>query len=113
VGATIGEKDERKSYMRMALATDAVSGFAFQPELGLPEDSTGRLLVRALVGAMREWKCIPTEVRVKRKDIKILLGPLSERLGFEVRVTKSLPMLKSMLDHFLATIGAPGEYSSF
>jgi hypothetical protein len=111
-GAMIGEKDERKSYMRMAMVTDAASGFAFQPELGLPDDSTGRLLVRALLGAMRDGRCIPTEVRVNRKEIKILLGPLSARLGFEVRIAKSLPMIISFRDHFLETVGVPGEFST-
>ena len=111
-GAMIGKKDERKSYMRMVMVVDAASGFAFQPELGMLDDSTGRLLVRALLGAMRDGRCIPTEVRVNRKEIKILLGPLSAKLGFDVRVAKSLPMLINLRDHFLATVGVPGEFST-
>lgn len=110
--AMIGEKNERKACMRMAMVSDAGSGFAFQPALGKPEDSTGQLLVLALLGAMREGRCLPSEVRVRQKEFKVLLGTLSERLGFDLRVTKSLPALDHLKDHFLAMIGDPGEFSA-
>jgi hypothetical protein len=111
-GAMIGEKNERKACMRMAMVSDAGSGFAFQPQLGKPEESTGQLLVRALLGAMRDGRCVPSEVRVRQKEFKVLLSTLSERLGFDVRVTKLLPALDHLKDHFLAMIGDPGEFSA-
>jgi hypothetical protein len=110
-GAIIGEKDERKACLRIAIVSDADSGFALQPELGKPGDSTGQLLVRALLGAMRVGRCVPSEVRVRQKEFKILLSTLSQRLGFDVRVTKSLPALDELKDHFLAMVGDPGEFS--
>jgi hypothetical protein len=96
----------------MAIVSDARSGFAFLPELGKLEDSTGQLLVRALLGAIRDGRCVPREVRVRQKEFKILLSTLSERLGFDVRVTKSLPALDHLKDHFLSMIGDTGEFSS-
>ena len=111
-GATIGGKNERKACLRMAMVTDARSGFAFQPELGKPEDSTGQLLVRVLLSAMRAGQRVPREVRVRQKDFEIYLSTLSERLRFDVRVMKSLPALDTLKDHFLAMIGDPGEFSA-
>jgi hypothetical protein len=99
--------------MRIAMVSDADSGFAFQPELGKPEESTGELLVRALLGAMRDGRCVPREVRVRQKDFKILLSTLSKRLDIDVRLTKSLPALDALKDDFLAMIGDAGEFSDW
>jgi hypothetical protein len=110
-GAMVGEKNERKACIRFVLVTDADSGFAFQPVLGQPGDSTGRLLVQALLGAIRDGRCIPREIRVPQKEFKILLDMLSKRLKCDVRVTKSLPALDQLKGHFLAMIGDPGEFS--
>jgi hypothetical protein len=107
----VGEKNERKACIRFVLVTDADSGFAFQPVLGQPGDSTGQLLVQALLGAIRDGRCIPREIRVPQKEFKILLDMLSKRLKCDVRVTKSLPALDQLKGHFLAMIGDPGEFS--
>jgi hypothetical protein len=112
-GAKIGEQNERKACLRIAMVSDGDSGFAFLPELGKPEDSTGQLLARALLGAMRDGRFVPSEVRVRHKEFKILLSALSERIGFGVRVTKSLPALDHLKDHFLAMVGDPGEISDW
>jgi hypothetical protein len=112
-GAMIGEQNERKACLRMAMVSDADSGFAFQPEFGEPEDCTGQLLMRALLGAMRNGRFVPTEVRVRHKELKILLSTLSERIGFDVRVAKSLPALDQLKDHFFAMVGDPGEISDW
>jgi hypothetical protein len=88
----------------VALVSDAHSFLAFQPVLGKPEDRLGQLLVQALLGAMRDGRRVPTEVRVRLKEYKIVLSALSERLGFDVRVTKSLPALDRLKAHFLAMI---------
>jgi hypothetical protein len=109
--AMVGEKNERKACIRFALVTDADSGFAFQPVLGKPGDSTGQLLVQAVLGAIRDGRCVPREIRVRPKEFKILLDTLSESLECDVRVTKSLPALDQLKDHFFAMIGDPGEFS--
>lgn len=110
-GAMVGEKNERKACVRIAMVSDADTGIAFQPELGQPEESTGQILARALLRAIRDGRCLPCEVRVRKKEFKILLSALSERLGFDVRVTKRLQTLDDMKDPFLAMIGDPGEFS--
>jgi hypothetical protein len=56
---------------------------------------------------------VPSEVRVRHKEFKILLSALSEKIGFGVRVTKSLPALDHLKDHFLAMVGDPGEISDW
>jgi len=109
--AVIGEENERKACVRMAMVSDASSGLAIRPELGKPEDSTGQLLAQALLGAMRDTRCVPVEVRVRQKESKILLSKLSERLGFDVRVTKSLPALDDFKEHLLAMMEGSGEFS--
>jgi hypothetical protein len=108
--AVIGKDHERKACLRMAMTSDAHSGFAFQPALGTPEDSTGQLLVQALLSAIHGARLVPAEVRVRQKDFKILLSALSERLGFEVRVTKSLPAVDELMDHFLRMVEGTGEF---
>jgi len=110
-GAMVGEKNERKACIRFVLVSDADSGLALQPVLGKPEESTGQLLMQALLGAIRDGPCVPREVRVRQKEFKILLSTLSERLEFDVRVTKSLPALDQLKSHFLTMIGDPGEFS--
>ena len=109
--AMVGEKNERKACIRCVLVTDADSGFAFQPVLGKPGDSTGQLLVQALLGAIRDGRCVPREIRVPQREFKIILSTLSERLKCDVRVTKSLPALEQLKEHFLSMIGDPGEFS--
>jgi hypothetical protein len=108
-GMRIGEKNERGACLHLAMVADGESGIAYQPELGRPGDPAGRLLVRALLGAMRAARRVPREVRVQRKEFKILLSALSERLGIVVRVTKSTPALNQLKRHFLRTIGEPAE----
>jgi hypothetical protein len=107
----VGEKNERKACMRFALVSDADSGFAFQPVLGKAEESTGQLLIQALLGAIRDGSCVPSEIRVRQREFKILLSRLSEKLECDVRVMKSLPALDLLKDHFLAMLGDPGEFS--
>ncbi len=108
--AKIGDKNERPACVHMAIVNDADSGYAFKPELGKPEEPIGELLVRALLGAMRDGRCVPEEVRVRQKDFQVLLSTLSERLGFVVRVMKSLPALDCLKNSLLAMMGEPGEF---
>jgi len=62
---------------------------------------------------MRDGRLVPSEGRVRDKEFKILLSALSEKIGFGVRVTNSLPALDHLKDHFLAMVGDPGEISDW
>ncbi len=107
--AEIGGKDERKACLSAAIVCDGDSGFAFQPELGMPGEPAGELLVRAILGAIRENRIVPREIRVRKQSFKFLLEGLSARLGIEVRAKKSLPMVDSFKTGLRAQLGDPGE----
>jgi hypothetical protein len=88
---------------------DGDSGFAFQPELGQPGEPAGVLLVRAILGAIRDAQAVPIEIRVQKQEFRFMLEALSEKLGIAVRVKKSLPALNFFRKGLLAHIGDPGE----
>jgi hypothetical protein len=95
----------------VALVTDAETGFVFQPELGTPEQGRGETLVCAVLSAIENKKHLPRELRVRKKDFKILLQPAAQRLGEPVQVVKSLPALDEAKQHLLAMLqgGATGN----
>jgi len=110
----VGNKDERKACLRMGLATDARSGFVFQPEVGSAQDSTGEILLRVVLNAILGGRFVPQEIRVRHQEFEVLLQGLACRLGSSVRVAKSLPALDHAKNHLLAMMGdsgvhAPGE----
>jgi hypothetical protein len=107
--AEIGRKNERKACLSAAIVCDGDSGFAFQPELGKPGEPAGVLLVRAILGAIRDAQAVPTEIRVQKQEFRFMLEALSEKLGIAVRVKKSLPALNFFKKGLLAHIGDPGE----
>jgi hypothetical protein len=107
--AEIGERDERKACVSAAVVCDGDSGYAFQPELGMPGEPSGGLLVRAILGAIRSNRVVPREIRVRKQEFKFLLEDLSARLGCEIRVKKSLPMLDPFKKGLLGFMGDPGE----
>jgi hypothetical protein len=105
-------KDQRKACLQAAIVCDGVSGFAYQPELGKPEESSGDLLVRAILGAIRSGRFVPREVCVRRREFKTVLNGLTEKLGLVVRVKSSLPHLDPFKAGLLALVGDPGEISA-
>jgi len=104
----IGEKNQRKACTRVALAIDAQSGFAYPPEVSLPDSSTGDLLTRVILQAIETACALPREVHVRGGECKVLLEPLAQALGFSVRVMKSLPALDYAKRHLLEFLGDPG-----
>jgi hypothetical protein len=91
--ASIGGKYERKACMRIALAIDAKTMMAFPPLVSAPEDSTGNMLQQVILGAMEAQLAIPAEIHVRDREFKILLAPLAEKLGFDIKVRDVLPGL--------------------
>jgi hypothetical protein len=106
--ATFGGKHERPACMRVAIATDARSGFAFPPVLGEPSDTKGDLLVRVVLGAIESAASIPQEIRVKGADSAMALSSLANVLGLSVQVAESLPALEEFKQHMLRMMGDPG-----
>ena len=108
-GAKIGEKNERKACVRIAVAVDADSGFLFPPELATPEVSIADALGRAIIRAAESSRALPKEVRVSDRRFKDCLQPLSELCGFPVKVARSLPALAEAREGLLRMMGAyPG-----
>jgi hypothetical protein len=105
----IGEKNQRKSCFRMALAVDAKSGFVYAPEVSSPRPSTGDVLMRVILRAIESTCALPREVHVRSGEFKVLLEPLAQALGFSLRVMKSLPALDFAKCQFLEMMGDPGR----
>ncbi len=104
----VGEKDERKACLRVGIATDARSGYLFQPDVGNAGDSTGEILVRVVLNAILGGRFVPQEIRVRHREFEVLLQGLAHRLGSSVRVAKSLPALDQAKKHLLAMMGDSG-----
>ena len=92
-GAKIGEKNGAPS-LRANGISDADSRFSFRPELGKPEEATGQLLVTGAFGCDTGWSDACRAKFGFCGKSSILLSTLSERLGFDVRVTKSLACIR-------------------
>jgi hypothetical protein len=91
--ASIGGKHERKACTRIALAIDAKTMLAFPPLVSAPEDSAGNMLQQVILGAIEAQLAIPAEIHVRDREFKILLAPLAEKLGFDIKVRDILPAL--------------------
>ncbi len=89
-GTVIGDHNERKAILPVALVTDAESGFLFPPELGTPWQSRGEVLAEAVLKAIEGGKHLPREIRVNNAGFKTLLDSLAQRLGADVKVVKRL-----------------------
>jgi len=104
----IGEKNQRSSCLRMGLAIDAQSGFAYPPEVTSSGPSTGDVLMRVTLRAIESACALPLAVHVRSGEFKLLLEPLAQALGFSVKVMKSLPALESAEGQLLEMMGDPG-----
>lgn len=94
----------------MGLATDALSGFVFQPEIGSALDSTGEILLRVVLNAILSGRFVPQKIRVRHQEFEVLLEGLACRLGSSVRVAKRLPALDHAKNHLLAMMGDSGVF---
>lgn len=92
--ATVGAKYERKACLRVAMAIDAKTAFAYRPQVGAPKDSTGEMLQHVVLNAIEAKRALPREIHVLQAEFKILLGPLSGALACPVKVRESLPALE-------------------
>lgn len=106
--AVVGEANQRKAIVPVAIVTDAESGFLFEPELGTPGQPAGETLLRAVLNAIENRKHLPRELRVSQSDFKVLLEPAAQRIGVAVRVVKSLPEFNRAQKHLLAMMEGRG-----
>lgn len=59
-----------------------------------PVRSRDEALVEGVLKTIKRGKFVPAEVRVKGEACRLVLLPLKERFGFELRVSKRLPALE-------------------
>lgn len=104
-GAMVGEKNQRKACLSVGLVTDASTGFLFPPALSKPGQSSGDILVYAILSAVRTGRRIPKEVHLSHAELKPLLEPLALALGFSVRRVKTIPSLEEAKQSLLAMMG--------
>lgn len=97
----IGATNERKMSMRMAVACDADSGFAYAPQPVQPNVTEGDALVTAFFDVIKSSKKIPREVQVRSESQKIMLSAVAAALGTELTVKPELEALDHMLDALL------------
>jgi hypothetical protein len=108
----VGESHERKACIRVAIAIDSETAFAFPPEVGSPEASTGDLLAEVVLTAVESSRALPSELRVKSREYKSVLGPLAKALGTPVKIVKSLPAADFARDQLLRMMGDPGAINA-
>ena len=101
----IGEKYARKACMRIALAIEAKTALAHPPQVSSPEESTGEILQRLVLGAIEASGAIPSKIYVRDREYKSLLAPLAGALDFEIAVKKSLPALDFCKSEMQAMLG--------
>ena len=101
----IGEKHARKACLRIALAIEAKTGLALPPQVSTPEESTGEILQRLILGAIEASGAIPSKIYVRDREYKSLLAPLARALDFEIAVKKSLPALDFARSEMQAMLG--------
>ena len=82
----IGEKHTRKACMRIALAIEAKTALALPPQVSTPEESTGDILQRLVLGAIEASGAIPSKIYVRDREYKSLLAPLARALDFEIAI---------------------------
>lgn len=104
----VGGSHERKACMRVALAVDAASGFAYPPTAAMPEKPAGEMLADVCLSAVEAGGAVPREIRVRSSDYRILLEPLAEALGSRVKAAGSLPALDRAKAAMLGMMGDSG-----
>lgn len=110
--AMIGEKHQRKACLRMTLAIDAQSGFAYPLEASLPTSPTADALSRVVLQAIESAGTLPREIHVRSGEFKVLLEPLARALGCSVRTKDSLPALDFAKSCLQEMMGDPGQLPS-
>jgi hypothetical protein len=77
-----------------------------------PTRSAGEVLTEGVLQTIEKGNFVPAEVRVNDERKRLLLSPLREKLGFELRVVGELTTLEFAKNELLQTLGDPGPLSS-
>ena len=76
-----------------------------------PVRTKGEVLAEGVLQTIEKGKFVPSEVRVRDENNKLLLDPLKQRFGFELRVSEKLPALEFTKERYAECLGPPGTNS--
>jgi uncharacterized protein DUF6930 len=107
-GAPVGERNQRKACLRVAMAVDAQNLFLYTVEALEPFRSGGEVLMEAVLQTIERHHFVPAEVLVRDEHRKLLLAPLKERFGFELCVKERLSALEFAKRDLQKALGDPG-----
>jgi hypothetical protein len=102
-GPPIGERGQRPSVGRIALAVDGGSGVVLQPNVTDPKTPLGEALADTLLHAIAAVGARPGAVRVRTAEQKSLLAPIAKSLGFRLAVSQDMPALDMAKDALLSS----------
>jgi Domain of unknown function (DUF6930) len=106
----VGRKNQRKACMRVALAINANTAFAYPPLALSPEAPSGSALADVVLDAIESAGALPAEIHVRSREFQALLDPLARALGFSVKVRNSLPALDFAKNELFQMMGDPGPF---
>lgn len=100
----VDEKGARPYYPHVLLVVDSNSGYVFSSELLSPEPGLevmwGQVPLK-VVHQLARIGDVPRQIRVDSQLLVQLLQPLAEELGFQVKLTRSLPSLYEAKDFLM------------
>jgi len=110
-GTPVGGRNERKACLRVVMAADAEIKFLHMVGAFEPTRSAGEVLIEGVLQTIERGNFVPAEVRVNDERDLLLLSPLRERLGFELRVVAELTAFEFAKKDLLQTLDDPGPLS--
>jgi len=105
----VGEKGQRPYCPVLFLLADRDSYFILDVHLSEPGRYPAELHDEFLK-AIEKNKIIPQEIRVRKEELHVYLGPLAERLGIRVRLDRKLPAVMAArkgMSEFFKKKGTP------
>lgn len=98
------QRDERPYYPMVCMFVDKASGMVLPPTLAGPEDWRAAYQ-NQLPTLISQMGMLPREIAVASPELRDLLAPASEILGFKVRVTRRLSALEDVRESMLGFFG--------
>lgn len=93
---------DRPFFPKMAMVSQASSGFIFDTHLFGPSESEVQSMSDVIAGVVEKHGLLPSEIRFSNGPLMSALTPLSVALGVRFVQTKTLPALEEARDGFMA-----------
>jgi hypothetical protein len=102
---SIGEKNRRKRVGFMLLAADPVTGMIVASDALDSRTTPGDAIANAFLKTVKATRALPTEIRVRSKELRDAVAPFMESFGVAVRVSAKLPAVDAAKAHMLQYFG--------